>query len=97
MAGKKSELKKREQELAWIGDTILDLYARTWILENHGKVCGETLKKMTSNQFLSCVGNPTSVEAKIGKIYQDEGMDAAFSWIVEKLLPLFEKQERNRK
>lgn len=92
---KKTDEKRREQEQAWIGDTILDLFARTWILENRGQLCGETLRRMTSNQFLACFGNPTTVEAKIGALYQKEGMDAAFSWIEAELLPLFLKQERN--
>jgi len=94
---RKDEVKRREQELAWIGDTILDLYARTWILKERGTVCGETLRRMTCNQFLACVGNPTSVEAKIGTIYREDGMEAAFSWIQAQLLPIFEKQERNRR
>lgn len=94
---KKDEVKRREQELAWIGDTILDLYARTWILKERGTVCGETLRRMTSNQFLTCFGNPTSVEAKIGTLYREEGMKTAFMWIESEILPLFERQERNRK
>jgi hypothetical protein len=94
---RKDELKRREQELAWIGDTILDLYARTWILKERGTVCGETLRRMTCNQFLACVGNPTSVEAKIGTIYREAGMESAFSWIEAELLPVFEKQERKRR
>ena len=94
---KKSEARRREQELAWIGDTILDLYARTWILENHGTVSGEILRSMTSNQFLACVGNPTSVEARIGSIYREKGMEAAFEWIEAELMPLFEKQRKNRR
>ena len=93
---KKEEVKRREQELAWIGDTILDLFARTWILKERGSVCGETLRRMTSNQFLACVGNPTAVEAKIGTLYREEGMERAFAWIEAELLPIFEKQERNR-
>ena len=52
---------------------------------------------MTCNQFLACVGNPTSVEAKIGTIYRELGMESAFSWIEAELLPLFEKQERKRR
>lgn len=96
-SSRKDEAKRREQELAWLGDTILDLYARTWILKMRGTVCGETLRHMTSNQFLTCYGNPTSVEAKIGAIYCEEGMDAAFSWIESEILPIFVKQERNRK
>jgi hypothetical protein len=94
---KKDGAKRREQELAWIGDTILDLYARTWILRERGTVCGETLRRMTCNQFLACVGNPTSVEAKIGTIYRESGMESAFSWIEAELIPIFEKQERKRR
>jgi 23S rRNA maturation mini-RNase III len=94
---RKDEEKRREQALAWIGDTILDLYAREWILRERGTVCGETQRRMTSNQFLACFGNPTSVEAKIGEIYQNQGMEAAFAWIQAEILPTFEKQERNRR
>jgi 23S rRNA maturation mini-RNase III len=94
-ANSKLDPKRREQELAWIGDTILDLYARTWILENYGTVSGEILRSMTSNQFLACFGNPTSVEARIGVLYREKGMDAAFSWIESELLPLFKKQQKN--
>ena len=95
-SAKKDEAYRREQELAWIGDTILDLFARTWILQEKGAVCGETQRRMTSNQFLSCLGNPTSVEAKIGRLYREEGMQAAFAWIEAELLPLFKKQEKKR-
>ena len=95
-SAKKDEAYRREQELAWIGDTILDLFARTWILQEKGTVCGETQRRMTSNQFLSCLGNPTSVEAKIGRLYREEGMQAAFAWIEAELLPLFKKQEKKR-
>mgnify|MGYP001804465942 CR=1 FL=1 len=96
-ASKKNETLRREQELAWIGDTVLDLFARSWILEHHGTVSGEHLQRLTSNQFLSCFGNPTSVEAKIGQVYHAEGLRAAFDWIRIEILPLFEKQERNRR
>ena len=95
-SAKKDEAYRREQELAWIGDTILDLFARTWILKEKGAVCGETQRRMTSNQFLACLGNPTSVEAKIGRLYREEGMQAAFAWIEAELLPLFKKQEKKR-
>ncbi|MEC5125386.1 hypothetical protein VSU19_01380 [Verrucomicrobiales bacterium BCK34] len=94
---KKDGPKRREQELAWIGDTVLDLYARSWILENTGELCGEMLRKMTCNQFLACFGNPTSVEAKIGTIYREEGLQPAFEWIEAELLPLFKKQIRKKR
>lgn len=94
---KEVDQKQREQELAWIGDCILELFARSWILENHGKISGEMAMRMTCNQFLANSGNPTRLEAKIGEIYQKEGLEPAFNWIEQELLPLFKKQERNRK
>ncbi len=97
MAAKKEDTKRKEQEQAWIGDTVLDLFARSWILREKGTLCGETLIRMTSNQFLACIGNPTSVEAKIGRLYEREGLDAAYEFIEAELLPLFLKQERNRR
>jgi dsRNA-specific ribonuclease len=92
-----SDEKRREQELAWIGDCVLELFSRSWILKNHGKISGEMAIRMTSNQFLANSGNPTAIEAKIGKIYESEGLEPAFLWIEQELLPLFEKQERKRR
>jgi len=88
---------RREQEEAWVGDAVLDLFARNWILREKGTLCGETLVRMTSNRFLATVGNPTSVEARIGRLYHREGLEAAFSWIESELLPVFRKQEKNRR
>ncbi len=93
---RKAGPKRHEQELAWIGDTVLDLFARTWILRERGTLCGETLMRMTSNRFLACFGNPTMVEAKIGAIYREGGLQPAFEWIEREILPVFEKQEKNR-
>jgi hypothetical protein len=81
---------------AWIGDTILDLYARSYILREQGEMDGKMLARMTSNQFLSSLGNPTAVEADIVKIYQSVGLDAGFACIENNLMPLFKKQESNR-
>ena len=89
--------KKVEQEKAWIGDCVLELFCRTWILENHGEIEGEMVQRMTSNRFLANLGNPTAIEAHIGEIYESEGADAAFEWIEAELLPLFKKQERKRR
>ena len=94
---KDNDSKRHEQELAWIGDTVLELYARSWILREKGKLCGETLIQMTSNHFLACFGNPTAIEAKIGATYRQGGLEAAFEWIESEILPLFLKQERNRR
>jgi len=92
-----SDAVRREQEEAWTGDAVLDLFAREWILKEKGTLCGETLVRMTSNHFLASVGNPTAVEARIGRVYRDEGLEAAFAWIEAELLPVFLKQEKNRR
>ncbi len=89
----------REQILkeAWVGDAVLCLYAREKILREDGRVDGERYARMTSNQFLNCLGEPSDVEARIGRIYSSEGLAAAFRWIQQELMPMFEKQEANRK
>ena len=56
----------------------------------------EIFAGMTSNQFLSCFGNPTTVEANIGTIYQTSGLEAAFAHMESELIPLFQKQQKNR-
>ncbi|MEM6885480.1 MAG: ribonuclease III domain-containing protein [Verrucomicrobiota bacterium] len=90
---------QQERDDAWIGDAVLALYARTWILENGHQFPQdktELFRHMTSNQFLSALGQPTSVEAKIGVLYQESGYSAAKDWMEENILPLFLKQMRNR-
>lgn len=75
---------------------MLELYVRSHILREHGRVDAEMKMRFTCNQFLSCHGNPTAVEAEIGVIYQREGQEAAFAWIRDNLEPLFVKQEAKR-
>jgi dsRNA-specific ribonuclease len=81
---------------AWIGDAVLCLYARERILRESGALDGAKCVRMTSNQFLSAVGEPTKVEAAIGRVYEQHGLGAAFAWIEEKLMPIFARQEENR-
>ena len=50
--------------------------------------------QMTSNNFLNSFGNPTRVEAKIGLIFNNEGLEKAFSHIEKSILPLFLQQEK---
>lgn len=88
------EIEKAE---AWIGDAVLALVARNWILQENGRTDGAMQSRLTSNQFLANIGNPTSVEAKIGRIYREEGLDAAVSYVETSLIPLFLKQEANRR
>ena len=87
---------KIEQELAWIGDAVLGLFARNWILEKEKKMDAEMFIRMTSNIFLNSFGNPTNVEAEIGLIFNNEGLEKAFSHIEKSLMPLFLKQEKKR-
>jgi dsRNA-specific ribonuclease len=81
---------------AWIGDAVLSLFARLKILRDDGKLDGEKSVRMTSNQFLNAVGEPTKVEAEIGRIFEREGLQAAFAWIEESLMPMFQRQEEKR-
>ena len=89
-----------KRTLAWIGDAVLALFAREWILrqpqireaERH-----EAYTLLTSNQFLSGLGEPTGVEASIGTRYREAGCEAAFAWIEAELVPLFKKQWNNRR
>jgi len=86
------------QDLAWIGDGVLALFARQWILDNQpAGHKSELFKAMTCNQFLSSFGRPTEVEAEIGRIYLEKGLENAFAHIDRVLVPLFRKQLANRR
>lgn len=90
---------------AWIGDAVLALYVREWILEmNHGVMNGELFMALTSNQFLRLVGNATAVEAEIGKAYRAEGLAGGYEWIqlhlrekMEQRLHSYRKQEQKKR
>jgi pyruvoyl-dependent arginine decarboxylase (PvlArgDC) len=86
---------RREQVLkdAWLGDAVLCLYARMRILNDGGGIDAAKCTRMTSNQFLGAVGEPSEVEAEIGRVYAAQGLEAAFAWIEQKLMPVFERQE----
>ena len=89
-----TEEEKRTQ--AWIGDAVLALFAREWILRQkwiQPQERAERFIEMTSNKFLSGVGQPTAMEAEIGVIYQERGLEAAFQHIEATFVPLFEKQQ----
>ena len=92
----KSPYRERILQEAWIGDAVLSLYARAKILQENGRVDGSRLTLMTSNQFLSALGEPSEVEAELGRTYQQHGLEPAFAWIEERIIPLFNKQEANR-
>jgi hypothetical protein len=90
------EAMTREREEAWVGDAVLALYVREWILREQKELDGAKFVRFTSNDFLRALGNPTSVEAEIGVVYQSHGLEAAFAHMEEKLLPVFLQQEKVR-
>lgn len=89
---RKDEELRQERETAWVGDAVLALFARQYVLRERKAMDGEWFTRLTSNDFLSAFGNPTRVEASIGKLYQEEGLEAAFEWMDATLIPLFQKQ-----
>ncbi len=88
--------KTKEREEAWVGDGVLAIFVREWILREKEMLDGEMFIRATSNDFLRAYGNPTSVEAEIGRIYQKEGLEVAFAHIETNLMPIFLKQEKAR-
>ncbi|CAN5374776.1 hypothetical protein BH23VER1_BH23VER1_30560 [soil metagenome] len=88
---------KTTRELAWIGDAVLSLHGRRWILANLGAMDGAMLTRFTSNRFLAALGNPTEVEATIGALYESDGYEAACAFIDSEIIPLFRRQEANRR
>ena len=81
-----------ERETAWIGDAVLALFARQFVLRERHSMDGEWFTRLTSNDFLSAFGNPTRVEAAIGQRYLEGGLEAAFAWLEAEVVPLFHKQ-----
>ena len=75
---------------------MLTLYARLRILREDGKLDGEKAVRMCSNQFLAAFGEPTAVEAGIGRVYEKDGLEAAFAHIESSFMPLFTRQEQKR-
>ncbi len=82
---------------AWLGDAVLALYVRERILSEQGHLDGDLYTRMTSNHFLSSIGEPSAVEAEIGEHYRIGGLPAAYQFIEERLMPVFARQEANRR
>ena len=89
---RKDEEIKQERESAWVGDAVLALFAREWVSRERNSMDGEWFTRLTSNDFLSAFGNPTRVEASIGKVYREQGLSAAFDFIETEMVPLFRKR-----
>lgn len=95
MTSKDEEI-RLERANAWIGDAVLALFARQFVLRERNMMDGEWFTRMTSNEFLSAFGNPTRVEASIGKLFLEGGLEAAFAWMDAELVPLFRRQIAKR-
>ena len=93
---KKEDEIREEREHAWLGDAVLALFARQWVLAERKAMDGVWFTRLTSNDFLSAFGNPTSVEAGIGRLYREQGLEAAFRWMDETLVPVFRRQMAKR-
>ncbi|NDJ10906.1 MAG: hypothetical protein EBY17_06900 [Acidobacteriia bacterium] len=92
----KDARRRRILEEAWIGDAVLSLWARRYVLREVGVLDAPRFERMTSNQFLVALGDPSEVEAQIGRTYEDSGLEAAFAWLDTHILPLHLKQEAKR-
>ena len=93
---RKDEEIRLERESAWVGDAVLALFAREWVLRERRCMDGEWFTSLTSNDFLSSFGNPTRVEASIGKLYKEQGLAAAFAWLDAEFIPAFRKRMAKR-
>jgi hypothetical protein len=94
-----SERMMRDQ--AWVGDAVLALYARRWLLRHTPKKMSDADRQQlfelfVSNQFLSSFGEPSQVEAAIGRRFEQEGLLAAFTHIEKSFLESFCKSARKR-
>jgi hypothetical protein len=89
------------REQAWIGDAVLALFVRGWLLSAPNKAASVAQRAVlfelfVSNQFLSTFGEPTRVEAEIGRLYQSDGLPAAFAFIETKFLKRFLQTARKK-
>ena len=86
------------REQAWVGDAVLALFAREWLVANSPADAdrSELFCRMTCNQFLTALGEPTRVEARIGRVYTGLGLQAAFDYIAAEIVPLYLKQASKR-
>ena len=88
------------REEAWIGDAVLALFVRGWLVTAPNRAASVAQRAalfelFVSNQFLSTFGEPTRVEAEIGRLYQSDGLPAAFAFIETKFLKRFLQTARH--
>jgi len=89
------------REEAWIGDAVLALFVREWLLTVRSQDTSPAQRAalfelFVSNQFLSTFGEPTRVEAEIGRRYRSHGVSAAFAFIEQTFLVRFRDTARKK-
>jgi hypothetical protein len=87
------------REEAWIGDAVLSLFVREWLLSNANRSPVENqelFELFVSNQFLSSFGEPTHVEAEIGRVYRENGLNPTFDYLRTRFLERFIRTARNK-
>jgi len=88
------------RDLSWTGDALLTLFAREWIMAHEaelGTPRAELFRDLTSNAFLSTLGPPSVIEARLGDAYRSGGLAAAQAYFDSVLLPLFQRQHAKRR
>lgn len=88
----KREVEGLRQE-AWIGDAVLELYVRERILKEEAARNDARRISLVRNSFLNSIGQPTRVEAEIGRTYLREGLDAAFQWIEQQTTAILARKK----
>jgi dsRNA-specific ribonuclease len=89
----KQEIEGLRQE-AWLGDAVLELYVREYILKQDASRDDARRISLVRNSFLNQIGQPTRVEAEIGRRYNEGGLEAAYAWIREQLEPLIAQSQK---
>ena len=79
--------KEIEKAEAWLGDAVLALLTRDWLIKTLDSTDGDLQGLITSNHFLSRFGPPTAVEAALGRLWRDHGYAAAEAEFRQKFLP----------
>jgi hypothetical protein len=79
----------------------LGTLARRWLLRHTPKKMSDADRQQlfelfVSNQFLSSFGEPSQVEAAIGRKFEQQGLLAAFTHIEESFLESFRRSARKR-
>ncbi len=88
------------RDLSWLGDALLTLLAREWIMQHEAPLAtprADLFRDLTSNQFLSALGPPSVIEARIGDAYRTGGLTGAQAYFDTQLVPLFQKQHAKRR